>query len=107
MKIIHANEVLADPGLAQAHDILKTARRIIFLGFGYDPVNLGRPQLKERLPEHCQIFAAAHGMTAKEKEELNNLLLGNLTSNHQDPQIGSSNRSNLDFLRETGCLKTR
>lgn len=41
IKIIHEN-IADDPQFTQAHDLLRKAERVYFLGFGYHPVNLER-----------------------------------------------------------------
>ncbi|MDP6633756.1 MAG: hypothetical protein QGG42_02570 [Phycisphaerae bacterium] len=46
IRIIH-EDIASDPQFTQAHDLLREAKRVYFLGFGYNQVNLDRLHFKD------------------------------------------------------------
>ena len=97
IKIIY-EDIAETPELRQAHELLAGAETVIFLGFGYDPVNLERLKLQSCLRPDAAIVGTAHGLTKMEREYVR-ARLGRLAGN--DRQIELVDLTNLDFLRET------
>jgi hypothetical protein len=54
-----------DPQFNQAHDWLRNAEVICFLGFGYHPSNIVRLQLNQLL-RNCDLYGSVYGMRAAE-----------------------------------------
>src|SRR5206468_6740127 len=66
LRIIHENPT-ADQPVAQAREILETAHRVYFLGFGFHAANLERLGV----PSSCagkRVYASAKGVSSPEWE---------------------------------------
>jgi len=59
-----------NPELTEAHELLKTAERIFFLGFGYAPENMDVLNLPILIPPGCQVYGTAFGMMEKEVKDI-------------------------------------
>jgi len=99
IRIIHEARDDSEPFTA-AHTLIASARLIVFLGFGYDGVNVGR--LKPWTSEHlAAVFGTAYGMSPAQQglaaERVANLwAIKSGTANvHID---NCSDRSCLDFM---------
>lgn len=94
IKIIHEKFDTAeeDPEFRRAHDYIRQAQRLIFLGFGYDKTNLRRL----RVPTEStvtQIFGSCLGLTEQEQSDLN------VASFHSRAILGRTHFDALNFLR--------
>lgn len=67
VKIIHES-ISGDPGFAKAHELIKLARKIYFLGFGYHSTNLRR--ILPNFSEEKRIWGTAIGMSDLEKNDV-------------------------------------
>ena len=65
LRVVHERVETSDV-LANVHEALQDAERIAFIGFGFDPVNMMRLQLKSLTPGK-QIIGSALGLTDAEK----------------------------------------
>ena len=72
IRILHEG-TMDDPQLATARELLRDARVICFLGFGYYYDNVRRLRL-ELLPRATQLFGTAYGITAQERERIKSYL---------------------------------
>ena len=52
--------------LSEAHELLKSAQRIFFLGFGYAPENMEVLNLPQLIPPRCEVCGTAFGMTERQ-----------------------------------------
>jgi len=59
-----------NPELKEAHELLKSAERIFFMGFGYAPENMGVLNLPGLIPPGCQIYGTAFGIMEKEVKDI-------------------------------------
>lgn len=74
IKIIHDQDVDSDPQLKEAHEEIMSAQKVIFLGFGYHPINMQRLGFKkdESLvnPNYNRVFGTTKGFTSLEKRAI-------------------------------------
>lgn len=97
----------ASQEFTHARQWLFEAQRIIFLGFGFDPLNVQRLDiasvLEERTPNPPIVTFSAFGFTDAEVQSVKSRLY------RRDPSIirnGKTASQNLQFLRESGLLLT-
>ena len=55
-----------NPAYLRAHEVLKSAKNVIFLGFGYHPKNVERLQLDKNLSTEARVLGTIIGMTKDE-----------------------------------------
>jgi|GEM_PF-375957 len=82
----------------KAQDLFMGAERIIFLGFGYDPINFNRLAINTALKNHRgfkTILGSAHNITDQERNRIYSMFAEFNGSMNIDNQHGES----LDFLR--------
>jgi hypothetical protein len=91
IKIIH-EDITATPEFDRARDSLKRAEVIVFLGFGYDGMNLRRLGV-EQFPISASVFGTAYGLTKLERSAVQAKFPGPVT-------FGGSIETSLDFLRQ-------
>lgn len=85
-----------------AHQLLRAAKRICFLGFGYLLVNLQRLRLKDVLQKKTDIYGSTYGLGLAEREGISNLLNG--LPNHNIVKLGEPHEDVLDVLRNYSIL---
>ena len=97
IRIVHEVEPSGEQFRTARH-LLARAERICFLGFGYDPVNVGRFKLPSEYP--VTYWGSVFGMGRAEIESARGLLpvSGNRI------QLGSPDQDCFDFLREVFAL---
>ncbi len=93
IKIIH-EDISADPEYEKAHEILSTAKRIYFLGFGYNSVNYNRLQIDNAKIADI-ILGSSYGITRLEAGKIEQLSPGRLQLKNKE-----GNMDVLRFLRE-------
>lgn len=100
IQIIH-EDVAKNPQFQRAHELLNSAERVCFLGFGYDRTNLGRLARYDQPPKQG-VIGSAMGLTEREclliRETLTKLGfpipgIGTLTHLHLNSSVGG-----LDFI---------
>ncbi len=104
IKIIYEEEIGQSMELKQAHRILSRASRLVFLGFGYDPVNLERLRLGETLPVGVEIDGTTYCRTKKEMEDIRSVIEGCARADEKKHAIILRNMRNLEFIREEGLF---
>ena len=92
MRII-SDDIDKDPVYIQIHQLLKQAEGIVFLGFGYNELNLSRLRLSEIADKEATFYGTCLGFTESEKRKL---ILEPL-SGYKSPGLFSGNV--LEFLR--------
>ncbi len=92
IKIVH-DEVNKE-GFARAQELFSNADRIVLLGFGYDPVNLKRLNIRGCFP-NGNVTGSAYGMTDTEKQVAIERIGGRLRI-----IMGERDWDVLTFLRE-------
>jgi len=100
IKVIY-EDIHKDPAIKQAHDLLKQARVLLFLGFGYDRDNLESLNLSEVLPTNASIAGTAFDMTEKELIPVKRQLRRLAPPNKRLNSPGLLNCNNMEFIRET------
>ena len=91
-----------NPAIEQAHDLLRKAERVIFLGFGYDQTNLERLLAYKPSP-NTGFMGTAIGMTVREVELIERRLSALGCVQLSRPDILGDDKDTLDFLRKH-CL---
>ena len=100
IKIIHEttdDHLLSDPQFKAAHRMLTGAKRVCFLGFGYDSTNLRRLLQPTNVLAGKWVVGSAMGFTDAEKGHIRKRVYGDL-------QLQHFSWGCLDTLRETGIL---
>lgn len=92
IKIIH-EEVDNEPQFAEAHDLLRQANVICFMGFGYHATNVNRLELMRTFG--ASFFGTTYGMVSAEEKALCNWFGGRLSIYNMDI---------LPFLRNSAVL---
>lgn len=97
IKVIHGSfDISTDPGFRSAHTLLRQAKRIVFLGFGYAPTNIVR--IMDAFPLNASIMGSNYGLTEMESGQIkDHLFAGKIT-------LGRTTWKVLDFLREAFSL---
>lgn len=98
IRILHESED-SSPSIKAAHSLLRTAERVILLGFGYDATNLRRVLSYGPGPTQ-EFYGSTFDMTVKERDNLQITLMGRGISGGLR-FIDRSNKDALAFLRET------
>ena len=93
-------DVSQDPQFRRAHELFREAKRVVFLGFGYHPLNLSRLNVEKHIDENAEIFGTCKGMWPVD--------IANLKSNLGRLPIGvgvmPEPPDNLKFLRTHDVL---
>ncbi len=99
IKIIHES-VDQDPEFVHAHKLMSEAKRIYFLGFGYNEMNVRRLRLGD-LPGPKEISGTCLGLTRKEVAEKQKLLIQGMMETYRG-RVQLSNREYdiVSFFRE-------
>ena len=101
IRVIH-EDIDDDPVFKEAHELLRKAECVIFLGFGYHPKNVERL----RLPEHFSGFVegTTFGITKSEFEsKVVRMFQGN-NYNNLRRYVSNENQTVLGFLRNNNHL---
>lgn len=69
IKIVHDKDIEENPEFIAAQNTLEIAKRIYFLGFGYDDINLERLDLKSA-PQDSLICGTSYQLSRKKKRDL-------------------------------------
>ncbi len=72
IKIIH-EDIEKDKEFKKAHQLIKEAREIHFLGFGFHPMNLKRLDIKGRRSDSSRVCGIAYDCTAEQEETIRTL----------------------------------
>ena len=101
IKIVHESAAI-EPQFEQARHILSASETICFLGFGYDPVNLERLGIRNRIPNlrGKHILGSSFDLTFAEANQASEQCGINLRPGHHDYRPWDV----LHFLRESGAL---
>lgn len=86
------------PAMQRAQELFLGAKRICFLGFGYDSTNVAR--LRLRNVPGASLSGSAYGMTSAERAAVS-------TRMGRPIVLGSGEDQVLEFLRESGLLEER
>lgn len=62
IRVIHDRVAADDPNFALAHEWMKQASQVCFVGFGYHPVNIERLQVAQHLPSGRPIMGSTYEM---------------------------------------------
>lgn len=65
---IISEEISKYAEFTQAHQMIAKADRVIFLGFGYHPINVRRLQFDEHLKAEADLWGTAYGYTESERQ---------------------------------------
>lgn len=105
IKIIYEkDDIEKDETLVRARQLLGTATTLVFLGFGFDDVNLQRLQL-ENVPRNARVFFTAFHLTDKEiGRRLSKLQRYLKPSTTMVIKEGKTDWKSLKLLREFTCL---
>lgn len=97
IRIVH-EDITQDKAFSKAHELLKNAQRIYFLGFGYHPTNVNRLQVRDLIEERT-VLGTYQGLSTIKKKSTTRLF-------HDTPSksIKLENCSCLDFFKEYGRL---
>jgi hypothetical protein len=95
IKIIH-EAVENDPEFQQAYTLLGQAKRVVFLGFGYDKTNLGRLKINFT-DKTTEFYGSCFGFSGLEKDRLIKDCSSNIS-------LGMPTDDALTFLREFVAL---
>jgi len=98
IKIIHeVNDITEE--LSVAHKLIKEAKRIYFLGFGYHPTNIERIMKGFKDVNHSigRISGTAYGLEDGEKKYINQMFLN---YNAKGIKLGGINEDALMFLKK-------
>lgn len=95
IRILH-EQADDDPNVKRAREALQESERVVFLGFGYDPINVRRLGL-EHLGGAAAVYGTAFGLTRPEKDRVKKTV-------GRDIVLGDADRKSLAFLRETIIL---
>lgn len=106
IKIIHDKDVDSDPQLKEAHEEIKSSEKVLFLGFGYDPINMTRLGFNKTSSianlESTVIGGTMFGLTATERTNT-------LKSYYKFKQGSSDTFTNdqkvLTYLREKDFIR--
>lgn len=90
--IIIIHESIDDVDFKQAHEVLSNAKRIIFIGFGYDETNLTRLRINS-IETGIDIMGSCYGFTDMEKRKILRIFDGRI-------KLGDNSQNALDFLRK-------
>lgn len=98
IKIIHEHKHSAK-SFEYAWDLLVDAKKIIFLGFGYDPTNLSRLHIEQLPGRNIALLGSCYGFTELERSRLTQEpFKGQIT-------LGEPREDALSFLRECVVLE--
>jgi len=87
------------PELAEAQNLLKQAKEIFFLGFGYAPENMDVLGLPGLIPQACWVYGTAFGENGKEVMRIRNRIIEGLRTD--PPSVKVENRI---VIESTDCL---
>jgi len=90
-------DINKEPQFMKAHELMRDAEIICFLGFGYHKTNVGRLRF-DRLPEKKQVLGSAYGIGEGERPPIQRLFL-------QRIQLGFEHHDVLTFLRHNPIFK--
>lgn len=90
LRIIH-EDVTGSAAFVRARQLLRESERLVFLGFGYHPVNLERLAIQDRSAGY-RTFGTAYGLTELEKGRIVQRFGGRIT-------LGESDHDCVSFLR--------
>jgi hypothetical protein len=93
IKIIHEADPQGDAEFDRARQILASADRVVFLGFGYHERNVARLKIPIHSP-NLQLFGSTYGMKGGELETAMGLLGNRVSRKTIDTSLG-----NREFLR--------
>lgn len=99
IRILHEGEEAET--FSKAHDLLKEARKVCFLGFGYHRTNLERLQLP-RIPQDSPIVGSAYGLLKAERAAMEQLV--STLSGGQGIHLGDDHEDVLLMLRNHEIL---
>lgn len=94
IKIIH-EDINNDPEFKQAHDLISGAKRVYFLGFGYDPMNLERLKLTPDSFNRTYGTGTAYKKSSYEVREIHRMLGGGF-------EVPDTEWDTLKLLKEHG-----
>lgn len=94
IQIIH-EDISGNPQFQKAHELIRTAPRICFIGFGYDKTNLER-LLGDRVVDNQRVFGSAEGFTSSECSRIEQALK---THGFRTVELDYIWGKALDFLR--------
>lgn len=88
------------PTFQRAREILQSAKRIAFLGFGYNERNVKRLRLRN-LGGEKELFGSCYGLTEMERQQAG-LLIN--PDNPKSVKFGDNNQTTYEFLRSNPIL---
>lgn len=98
IQIIHEDDAIDKPQFQQAHELLRNAERICFLGFGYDKTNLKRLMAHDTKSDQS-ILGSAIGFSQTECNLIKRDFI-NLGFNHWTIELDNTCEDSLEFLRK-------
>jgi hypothetical protein len=102
IKIIHDNDIDKQDQLKKAKEIISQSKKIVFLGFGFDEVNLDRlniPKVKDNSDK--KIFGTVFELPKIKKDWINNYFKGKGWLDHR---LNLENMENFEFLNNYNIL---
>jgi len=108
IKVIHEGGAANDPDFKRAHDLISSAQRLVFLGFGYHPTNLTRLLQNTTFEPRLEVFGSLKGFTPLEANGVAARINAFTKKSFNDPPIRSEGDLEMDikaFLRHRVDLK--
>lgn len=96
IRVVHERD--SDSAFRLAVERLSLAKRIFFLGFGYDPTNVARLRVRT-IPQSASIYGTRRGVRHAECAAVREAFQNRIELDSQDREI-------QEFLRETAVLDT-
>ncbi|MCC6676204.1 MAG: hypothetical protein IT436_03585 [Phycisphaerales bacterium] len=88
-------DAVADDSVVRCRNAIAKASRIVFLGFGFDCVNIKRLGA-QGIGDSCSVSSTAYGLEDGEQRRIRNLI-------GSDIVLGKDKHDCLDFLRDTAA----
>lgn len=103
IKIIYEEEIDDSDRLKAAHAALKTANQIVFMGFGYDEINLARLQLQANCVPSIPVHGTVLGLVAAEQRHVWMIIRKQFPGCQRPNLIEKPNR---EFLRHSDWFQS-
>jgi len=82
INVVHENNAAVNANYKLAHELLRLANFVFFLGFGYDERNLRRLQLDQCLDPLAKVSGSGVGLTSANKAQIQQVSNGKIHQNH-------------------------
>lgn len=89
--------------LKDAHDLIKKAESLFFLGFGYAKENLDILNVPEIIKQKTEVFGTAVGLSEKEIQDIRQNIISGLKIEKTEDQILGKNGGRI-HIENKDCL---